>query len=598
MRKLFFLIFTAALLALNSTAQTRPAGFDLSEYGVRIEPDKRLIAVLAALEAAETKTPNGETVKVINTQLAPAGETFRRRLQADSAGVSEDLRLKLGMFVSQYKKRNPGRTDAEILAPFISMAYTLSPVPDLAEPLRTENLPGDLLDVLDFSPLVREYYRAARLGEKIESYAKEYQAAGDQMRPDVVTMVRQLLDYLNTRPQTLYGEKVKVEAPAGKSKDKKLATTEIVTRERRFYVVPEMLAPKGTINFRNVGDEYYAIVPPGINPTESEVRRAFLQFVVDPLILAHAREINGFRDGIKQLLDERRKENENLSPDIYLAASRSLVAAIDAKENEYRKTQIATAEARRKIDQVSGTEEKRKISAALEEYKKQLADETALRLSEAYEAGGVLAFYFARQLNGLTESGFDIASSLRDIILSLDPSAESNRLAENMAARRRAEQMRNEARVKALALVENPVTKRLQEIEGLIKAKNYAQAENDLKMLMRESPEDQPRIYYALGRVASLSAEGIADEDERNKRLLDAKLFYENVLRTKNEKTDPALISLSYVALGRIHEFFGESEYAVKIYEAAIKIGNVPDGGYQAAVAARDRLLKEDEEEQ
>jgi hypothetical protein len=269
--------------------------------------------------------------------------------------------------------------------------------------------------------------------------------------------------------------------------------------------------------------------------------------------------------------------------------------AVDAKENEYRKTQIATAEARRKIDQVKGVEEKRKVSAALEDYKRELADETALRLSEAYENGGVLSFYFARQLDGLTESGFDIAGSLRDIILSLDPSAESNRLAEFAAARKRAVQARDDARIKALAVVENPVTKKLQEIETVIKAKNYTQAEIDLKALMRENPDDQSRIYYALGRVASLSAEGVTDEEVRNKRLIDAKLFYENVLRTKNEKTDLALVSLSYVALGRIHEFFGESEYAVKIYEAAIKLGNMPDGGYTAAVAARERLLKDDQ---
>ncbi len=329
--------------------------------------------------------------------------------------------------------------------------------------------------------------------------------------------------------------------------------------------------------------------------SESEVRRAFLQFVVDPLILANAKELTGFRDGIKTLLDERRKEREDLSPDIFLAASRSLVAAIDAKENEYRKTRIATVEARRKIDQVKGVEEKRKVSAALEDYKRELADETAFRLSEAYQNGGVLAFYFARQLNGLADSGFDIAGSLRDIILSLDPSAESNRLAENAAARKRAVQARDDARIKALAVVENPVTKKLQEIETVIKAKNYTQAETDLKALMRENPDDQSRIYYALGRVASLSAEGVTDEEARNKRLVDAKIFYENVLRTKNEKTDLALISLSYVALGRIHEFFGESEYAIKIYEAAIKLGNMPDGGYTAAIAARERLMKDDQ---
>lgn len=595
MKKFFLFIFTTVFFSINLFAQNQSGSFDLSSYGVRIEPDKRLIAVLAALEAAEMKSQSGENVKVISTDLSKQGEEFRKKLESDTASVPEDLRLKLGMFVTQYKKRNPGKSDAEILAPFISMAYTLSAVPDLAEPIRTTNLPGDLLDVLDFSPLVREFYRSARFGEKIDGYAKEYQSVGDAMRPSAVLMVKELLDYLHTRPETTYIEKIKTETPSGKNKKRTLTNTETVTRERIFYIVPEMFAPKGTINFRNVGDEYYAIVPPGTELNESEVRRAFLQFVVDPLILKNAKEITGFREGIKTLLDERRKEKTDLSPDIFLAASRSLVAAIDAKENEYRKTRIATAEARRKIDQVQGVEEKRKVSAALEDYKSQLADETALRLSESYENGGVLAFYFAKQLDGLTESGFDIAGSLRDIILSLDPNAESNRLAENATARKRAMQEREAARIKALAVVENPVTKKLQEIETVIKAKNYTQAETDLKALMRENPEDQPRIYYALGRVASLSAEGITDVDQRKAKLAEAKLFYSNAIRTKTEKTDPALISLSYVALGRIYEFFGETEYAIKIYETAMQLGNMPDGGYSEAAAARERLMKEDQ---
>lgn len=594
MRKLLILLFTSGLFSLNLIAQNVPAGFDLSNYGVRIEPDRRLIAVLAALEAAEIRSPGGENVKVLKNNLSGQGEAFRSQLETDIAAVPEDLRLKMGTFVSQYKKRNPTKSDSEILATFISMAYTLSPVPELTEPIRTTNLPGDLLDVLDFSPLVREFYRSARLGEKIDGYAKQYQTAGDAMRPSAVLMVSQLLDYLNTRPQTTYIEKVKTEREVAKSKNK-ISRTEIVERERRFFIVPEMFEPKGTINFRNVGDDYFAIVPPDTNLSESEVRRAYLQFVVDPLILANAKEIVGFREGIKTLLDERRNEKTNLSPDIFLAVSRSLIAAIDAKEVEYRKTQIATAEARRKIDTVQGVDEKRKVSAALDDYKKELADETALRLSEAYENGGVLAFYFARQLNGLADSGFDIAGSMRDIILSLDPSAESNRLAEFAAARRRGVQAREDARLKALIIIENPVTKKLQAIEKQIYSKNYAQAETDLKLLMRENPEDQSRIYYSLGRVASLSAEGITDEKLRNQRLVDAKLYYENVIRTKSDKTDPALISLSYVGLGRIHEFFGESEYAIKIYEVAIKLGNMPDGGYAAAVAARERLMKENQ---
>jgi hypothetical protein len=81
---------------------------------------------------------------------------------------------------------------------------------------------------------------------------------------------------------------------------------------------------------------------------------------------------------------------------------------------------------------------------------------------------------------------------------------------------------------------------------------------------------------------------------------LEAKTAYENAILTANKNPDPitkkpdeALISLSYVALARIYEFYGETGYAIKIYEAAIKVGNVTDGAYKEAVTAHDRLMKE-----
>ncbi len=244
-------------------------------------------------------------------------------------------------------------------------------------------------------------------------------------------------------------------------------------------------------------------------------------------------------------------------------------------------------------------EEKKAVSAELDAFKKSLADETALQLSEAYERGAVLAFYFADQLKGFEGSGFDIASSLRDMVLSLDTTKEANRLTQFTEARNRAllarETRRKSPRVsrddERTIILENPVTKRLDEIDKVVQMKNYADAEKQLKQLLVQNPSES-RIYYALGRVASLSAEG-ASEVETKRRLLEAKVAYENVIRSASPKTDIPLISLSYVALGRIYEFYGETEYAIKIYEAAIKLGDVAGGAHKEAVEAREKLLKE-----
>jgi hypothetical protein len=92
--------------------------------------------------------------------------------------------------------------------------------------------------------------------------------------------------------------------------------------------------------------------------------------------------------------------------------------------------------------------------------------------------------------------------------------------------------------------------------------------------------------------VASLTAGSIQDEDLQAKRLTEAKAAYSNVLKNATASTDKALLSLTYVALGRIYEFFNDPEYAAKLYDEAIKLGEVAGGGQKDAIAARQRLLK------
>lgn len=548
---------------------------DLAQYGIKVEPDKRLIVVMAALE-----------VGGVETSLTPAGDDFRKRLREDLQDLSPELRQKIKSFFDLYKKRHQQATPAEIIAPFVSLAYALSPVPELANPANINELPSDLFEVLDFASLVREFYRGSAISRKLPEYASAYQAEGDKMRDSAAKMARELLGYLHTRPEILYGEKVKTEEKAEKGKKKPTPKVSVRERERRFFVVPDLLAPTGTVIFQNIRDDYYAIVPTNTNLSASEVRRGYLQFVIDPLVLKNAKEILPFREGIKQLLDERRKARPDISPDVFLAVSRSLVAAADAKETEYRKVQAATAEARRRIDQAQGIEAKKAVSAELAALKQSFSDEVALQLSEAYERGAVLSFYFADQLKGLEDSGFDIASSLRDIILSLDTAKEAGRLAQFADARRRALSNREVSRSKKLEL-----PKKLLQVNELINKKDYAEADAQLKKLLEENPNES-RIFYTLGRISSLTAQTAFDEELRDKRLDDAKAYYSNAIRTANAKTDPALIQLSYVALGRIYEFYEEKEKALKMYEAAINLREVEGGAYKEAVAAKDNLTK------
>jgi tetratricopeptide (TPR) repeat protein len=294
-------------------------------------------------------------------------------------------------------------------------------------------------------------------------------------------------------------------------------------------------------------------------------------------------------------VDERRKTNPNVSPDAYLAVSRSLVSAIDAKEQEFAKVNSATFLSRQRIATLKTDDEKKKVTAELEKFKQAQSDETALRLSDDYENGAVLSFYFAEQLRGMETAGFDIAASMREMLLSFDPAKESNRLAEFAEAKKRAvaahEARKNGPSATEFAAVENPVTTKLIEIEKTIGDRDFAKASADLKALLKANPNDS-RIYYNLGRVSMLEAATIKDADEQTKKMIEAKNAYAGVLTSATTSTDRALLSLTYVALARIYEIDDNKEYAVKLYDKAIELGDIPGGGLRQAIDGKQRLLK------
>ena len=265
---------------------------------------------------------------------------------------------------------------------------------------------------------------------------------------------------------------------------------------------------------------------------------------------------------------------------------------MDTREEEYRKTRIATAQARRKINSLSDKASQKAVADELARFKQALADEAAMELSESYEKGAVLSFYFAERLHGLEDSGFDIANFLKDWIVSLNPKKEKNRLEQFAEARNRALEKRTAGVVIQTTLITNPVTQELDRIDNFTKQKKFPQAQKELKALLNKYPNESARIYYSMGRVASLSAEALTDRDETNKRLIEAKVFYENVLRSASPSDDPGLISSTYFALGRIFEFYNQKDYAIRIYETAIRIGRVEGGAHDQAVDARQKLIE------
>ena len=570
----------------DQTRSTTP--FDLAEYGVQIQPDARLIVMMAALDAA-------------GFDPVPAGKepsAFRQLLRKDQANLDADLRERLHTFYQRNKLPAPAAA-ADQSARYVSLAYTMGQPPSLDAPERSDDLPGGVLEVLDFAPLVREFYRKSGIADRLVSYMRAYQAEGDRLRAPSAEMVRSVLSYLHTRPILLSTERVRVKSP-----DKKNAVIYSTRQhERRFYVVPDLMAAPGAINFRVITDDYYAVVPETIDLAASELRRGFVQFVIDPLVLKNNKEIAAQRETIKQLIEARTKAGATVSPDAFVVVGRSLVAATDARYEEAARLAALTELQRRRLSQAKDDTSRTAIAKQGEASRAAIADETVARLAEEYENGAVLDFFFADQLRDFQSSGFDIANFFVEMITGFDVAKENKRLADVSTVRERALAARKahprysawlidptaEAAESAEVSRNPALIKSLGEVETLLQTRNYEQAETRLKALLLEYP-GEPRLFFTLGLTAGLWARDTTDDDLQTQRLNRALGNYRLAVAAASPESDKVLLSRTHEAMGRILAFLDQKDEALKEFEAAIKIGEVTGGAYRDAIEGKRKL--------
>jgi hypothetical protein len=590
----YLLILLAIFLPLGFASaqpvqQRQGASFEVSEYGVDFQSDQRLIVVMAALDAA-------------GFDPAPGGREatgFRAKLRRDLANLDPDLRARMKTFYERNRLPAPATT-ADQAARYISLALALGPAPAFEAPERDNDMPAGLLEVLDFAPLVHEFYRRSGIDEHMVEYVRAYQAEGDRLRAPATEMVRSLLTYLHTRPIMTSSERVEVKTSAAKKDNKGGKTYSFRTKERRFLILPDLLVPRGTINFRIIGDDYYAIVPEGTDPAASELRRAYLQYVIDGLVLRFNKEVALRRDAVKMLLNERQKAGASVSPDVFLSVGRSLVAAADARYVETRALEVLGRLNRSRLAAVKTDAEKAELAKNSSIEVKAIQDETVTRLAEEYERGAVLAFFFADQLKGIESAGFDLANFFPDMIGSFDPAREMRRPAEYAEAVQRANAAREArvaARKSAESMVEAPtgrdaaLVKDLADVEETLRRKDYNNAETRLKEMLASYP-GEPRIFFALGQAASLAAMDATDEEIQAQRLNRALGQYRLAIAASSPENDKAVLSRAHESMGRINAFLENPAEAMKSFDEAIKVGDVRGGAYREALEGKRKLTQ------
>jgi hypothetical protein len=187
------------------------------------------------------------------------------------------------------------------------LAYAIGQPPLLDAPERSDDLPA-VYWVLGFAPLVRDFYRKSGMDERLVPTCA-YRAEGDPPASCSLRNGAGSSFIARTRPIALTTERVRVRAGQEAGERRRPSTRE---HERHFYIVPDLLAAPGTVNFHVITRMIITrLLPEGTDPmSPGSVMRSAVRD--RSLVRKFNKEISAQRDQVKQLIDLRTKAGVSL----------------------------------------------------------------------------------------------------------------------------------------------------------------------------------------------------------------------------------------------------------------------------------------------
>ena len=543
----------------------------LDDVNTIIAVDKRIIVMMAALNVA------GYDYELGNRSLS----ALRQQLREELKSVNPELVKKLQNHFQAHRK---GPNDAAAVAPYLSLALSMTEPPAFLIDVPAERLPDDVREITDFALLLDEFYRETGFSRLMPRYVATYIKIAESYAPAAGLALGSVLSYLHTEPvlelPPLY---VPRRTPATEKKKKDQPAEEPLTlpnRVRQFVIMPDLLNATGAANLRIVRDNYFLLLGPTTEPNVEAMRRGFLSFVIDPLTERQVREVAAVRNDLKKLMESRgdRLDQEYARRSAYFLITDSLVRATDARMD------------------VVGLASRR---ASTE-------DEALYDLSLGYDRGAVLVYHFYDQMKAFEAVGVNLRDYFSSLLQNIDFEREGKRLDEYAPRLARVKQLRTEATLAPAPAVtisnaDEKLVARIVEADQMIKLRNYDGARALLEIALRERPNNA-RVLFGLAEVSSKQASSLEDADRVEEALFAAVEYYKQSAANASPETEKWLAQRSYVAAAKILDFIAENNPslaerlaadALAAYEAAVKLGKIEGGAYEEAEKAlKERGLK------
>ena len=466
---------------------------------VSIETSPQLFATMCALWAAGYKS------EAATSGLLPAWRAVAEQMYQTQGPATEALR--------KYYQEHEHKDLQETLTRFISFAMVVGPAPDFVYTLRHNDLPPDVLTIEDFNDVLAKFYAEAGVEARWTRIEPAYDSSVALLQAPFTKIVLQTTGYLR--------EVIPSNSP----------------RTFTLYVEPMVGAAS---NFRSYGDQY-AFVYDGLgDPPLTEIRHAFLHFLLDPIAPKYKNDVARVRPLLETALRAPRLSRE-YKDDLPAFFTECLVKAVELRMDHL--TPDARARAADAAD-ADGFVLVRRLVAELEDFQK---SEPAMSL------------YFPA------------------LAKNMDVSAENKRL---QAVRFAPRADMEPAPVDSAAAAAAEKEQMLVHAEQKIAAHDGAGAQAEFEKILQRWPAT-PRAEYGLAISAVLQKQGPKAKE----------LFTEIVKPRPDgaEQPDPVVLSWAHVYLGRIHDMEGDRDLALEQYRAALGVQGAPEA---ARVAAQSGVEK------
>jgi len=564
--------------------QTRPVrapGFIAPPTAnVRIEADARTFVVMAALNMAGFDYETG------GQPLSPA----RVELRKDLAGkVDAALKQKLAAFYRSHRRQ--GIDEAADATRYAALSLMMTPPPGFnVYEAGDRPIPPDLQALLDFVPLVREFYLKAGIRELIPKYVSIGEAYTAAYRTPVGELIYEVLDYFHTVPETVISMRplvVRSTNPDGATKQE--TTVFSRNRTRQVFVIPEPLSAMDTaivrgdilnqkedLLARKVGDDYIVIVGPSRSVSSDAVRQAMIRFVIDPLVERHLKASLEYKEQILKLVAAVPTSAKQYSNSVYLVVRESLAQATEVRMRRLRSI------------------------ASRGSYSE---DDALYDVIQAYLNGAVLSLHFYDALSGLEKVGISLEDYFDEMVGTTNFDREAKRSKDFEALVTRVREKRSKpspspAIDRTPSTISSATAQTLLLSDELIRQKRYAEARTKLVEVLQTEP-NSARALYGMAQVytqlpSNVEQDPRADENDKiqaqHDRLEQAIKLYNRAITAASKDSELWLIQWSHVFLGRIYDFEEFRADAIAEYEKAIAMGpDIQNGAYKEALDGKQR---------